>query len=347
MRAEIRNRYSKCSSVCLIFFLLLATSCQQPIEQKKIPFKHVIESEQKPWTHLNFNDSDDQFAFAIIGDLTGGERAYVFEIAVEQLNLLNPAFVICVGDLIEGNQKSEKELDEQWESFNKRANGLNMPFFYVGGNHDLNDQEQKEEWKERYGPSYYHFYYKNNLFLILDTEDNSPERQLEINRLREDAIEVYKAEGLEAFNATPYGKLPEQYAGNIGEVQRDYFIKVLESADSLDHIYIFLHKAPWEAEDPEFLEIENSLKGHEYTVFHGHEHAYDLLIRNGMDYIRMATTGGVQLPEKGPSIDHLVWVTSDTDGPNYVNLLMEGIRNKEFEIPLSIDSIEFSKLKHL
>jgi len=34
--------------------------------------------------------------------LTGGERERIFEIAVAQLALLRPEFIINVGDLIEG-----------------------------------------------------------------------------------------------------------------------------------------------------------------------------------------------------------------------------------------------------
>jgi hypothetical protein len=67
-----------------------------------------------------------------------------------------------------------------------------MPFFFLTGNHDLNTQASKAVWKERFGSerSYYHFVYKNVLFLMPSTEDPtkdpadlhklSPERYREI-----------------------------------------------------------------------------------------------------------------------------------------------------------------------
>src|SRR5262249_16784053 len=60
---------------------------------------------RNPWTNLNLHDQADAFHFAVVSDRTGGHRARVFSMAVEQINLLQPAFVISVGDLIEGYTK--------------------------------------------------------------------------------------------------------------------------------------------------------------------------------------------------------------------------------------------------
>src|ERR1700677_5006356 len=64
----------------------------------------VVE-DKNPWTHLRFNDSADNYHFAIVSDRTGGHRARVFSEAVDRLNLMQPAFVVSVGDLIEGYSK--------------------------------------------------------------------------------------------------------------------------------------------------------------------------------------------------------------------------------------------------
>ena len=60
-----------------------------------------------PWTNLNFNNDSDNFHFAITSDLTGGYREGVFEDAVRKINLVQPEFVITVGDLIEGYTEDE------------------------------------------------------------------------------------------------------------------------------------------------------------------------------------------------------------------------------------------------
>jgi hypothetical protein len=57
----------------------------------------------KPWTSEDFRNDPEDFQFAIIGDRTGGANVQkTFEIAMGQLNLLQPEFVINVGDIIEG-----------------------------------------------------------------------------------------------------------------------------------------------------------------------------------------------------------------------------------------------------
>ena len=56
----------------------------------------------KPYTHLKFQNDPDNFQFAVISDLAGGNRPGVFPAAVDLLNLLQPEFVMSVGDFIEG-----------------------------------------------------------------------------------------------------------------------------------------------------------------------------------------------------------------------------------------------------
>ena len=70
----------------------------------------------------------------MFSDLTGGEREGVFEVAVAQLNMLRPEIIVNVGDLIDGSTERAK-LDEQWDSFDARANRASAPIFYTGGNH--------------------------------------------------------------------------------------------------------------------------------------------------------------------------------------------------------------------
>src|SRR5256885_15408684 len=68
---------------------------------------------RNPVSHLRWKDPQE-FQFAIVSDRTGGHRANVFAQALEKLNLLQPEFVIAVGDLIEGAKK-DKELALQWD----------------------------------------------------------------------------------------------------------------------------------------------------------------------------------------------------------------------------------------
>ena len=135
-------------------------------------FKHDVAAGPAPWKRTNFDAADEKFTFAIFSDLTGGERERIFEVTVAQLNLLRPELIVNVGDLIDGGTNDVADLNQQWDSFDKRASRARAPVFYAGGNHDLTGEVLREVWEERIGPRYYHFIYKNVLFLILDTEDN-------------------------------------------------------------------------------------------------------------------------------------------------------------------------------
>src|SRR5262249_36239038 len=130
----------------------------------------VQQEERNPWTHLRLNNDPSEFHFAVVSDRTGGHREQVFSRAVEQLNLLQPEFVISVGDLIEGYTKDQAKLIAEWKEFQGYVAKLQMPFFYVPGNHDLANGKQEEMWKEKFGRRYYHFVYRDVLFRMLNSD---------------------------------------------------------------------------------------------------------------------------------------------------------------------------------
>ena len=325
-----------------LLLLIGIVSCQTKVDQ---PFQHQVTSESKPWTHQQFDDSNEKFTFAILSDLTGSEREGIFKVAVAQLNLLRPDMIINVGDLIEGGHENLEELNAQWDSFDERADKAKAPVFYVGGNHDLTNDEMWEVWDQRYGKRYYHFVYKNVLFLVLNTEDNTLERMQEIFDARAKAIEMVESEGWGVFPETEYATMPEQKAGNISEEQSAYFQEAIKANPDVLHTFLFMHKAAWKKEGEEnFAAIETALSNQPYTLFNGHVHAYEYEQRYGRDYIRLATTGGVQLPENGRSMDHITLVTVDKSGVDIANVLMAGILDKTGHIPLNGDSLCYEKV---
>lgn len=125
----------------------------------------------KPWTSENFRSDSSNFRFAIIGDRGGGANPNgTFQRTVEQLNWMQPEFVMSVGDYVEGYTSKPEVLKAQWDEFDDIVSKLQMPFFLLRGNHDINTPITRQAWAERRGPDYYHFRYKNTLFIILDTE---------------------------------------------------------------------------------------------------------------------------------------------------------------------------------
>ena len=313
---------------------LIATLLVSTALQASPGFQHEIDSGPRPWTDRNFDAAEDKFTFAVFADLTGGEREGVFDVAVAQLNLLRPEFIVNVGDLIEGDP-DRGEVDRQWADFDARAGKARAPVFYTGGNHDLLGETLQQAWADRLGPPYYHFVYKGVLFLVLDTEDHTPERSREMANLRAEALEVAAAEGWNAFAETEYAQLPENAAGNISAEQSTYFLEVLKRYPDVRHTFLLMHKAPWLREDLDtFTDLEAALGTRPYTVFHGHEHGYVYRQRRGRDYIQLATTGGVFLPENGDAYDQLLLVTVAED-VTIANLKMSGILDKTGRLPVN------------
>src|SRR5262245_46401280 len=110
-RPPKESTVKRCLALVLAGLVMLTalglTGSQQPREPGA--GEVAIESEERnPWTHLRFPDAHT-FHFAVVADRTGGPRAGVFEKAVEQLNRLRPAFVLSVGDLIQGYEEDSEK----------------------------------------------------------------------------------------------------------------------------------------------------------------------------------------------------------------------------------------------
>ncbi|MGI9220468.1 MAG: metallophosphoesterase family protein, partial [Woeseiaceae bacterium] len=149
-------------------------------------------------------------------------------------------------------------------------------------------------------------------------------------------------EGWDAFAQTEYANIPENAAGNISDAQAEYFENIVAANSNVRWTFLFMHKAAWErGDDSGFVRIEAALKEQPYTVFHGHKHAYEHLERLGRDYIRLATTGGVQLPANGRSMDHVTLVTVGSNDVDIANLLLSGVLDKTGHIPADGDDICF------
>ena len=336
---EVNTPFRLLVTVLLIYFGLAGNP---QVWAASPDFQHPIAQEPYPWTDRAFDISPDRFMFAIHADLTGGERDPVFQIAMAQLALLRPEFIISVGDLVEGGVKERDALDRQWDWFDQRARAARAKLFYVGGNHDLTSPLERKVWSERHGSTYYHFRYQDVLFLVLDTEDNPAARVLEIERARSAAVKTYRASGRTAFENTEYARMPERTAGTIGQEQSRYFQSVLTDHTDVRWTFLFLHKPAWRREgDTPFTELETALADRSYTVFNGHVQAYQHERRHGRDYIQLATTGGQQFPDIGWSVDHVTLVTVSGADIDVVNLSLSGIRDATGNIPLDSDGVCF------
>lgn len=258
--------------------------------------------EKNPWTHLKMNAEAEQFQFAVVSDRTGGHRANVFSKAVHQINLMQPTFVMSVGDLIEGYSLKEEVVNKEWDQFDGYVRKFEMPFFYNPGNHDITNKVQAQIWGERYGRRYFHFVYKNALFISLCCEN------------------------------------PPDHVSAIDPEQNEWLKKVVADNKDVRWTFVFLHKPIWTAKDHEkngWAAVERTLAGRKHNVFCGHVHRYQIFERNGTQYYQLATTGGssrLRGVEYG-EFDHFMWITMKKDAPIMAIVPLEGILPANQKLP--------------
>jgi len=320
----------------LLILLLLVSACKEKskvIEEKEVLFVSDVANGPKPWTSENFETTEDDFTFAIISDLNGGEREGVYSTAVSQLNRLDPTFVLSVGDLIDGGTEDSLQLAKEWDSFDQRTSKLNMPFFYLGGNHDLTNPKMRDFWKNRFGPRYYHFLYDDVLFLMMDSEDYEEKRMLEIYHARAEAIKIISGEIEGIYEESEYFGMDERRIGGMSNDQFDYFKTVLEKYPDVKWTFVLMHKPLWMREDEKGLgNLETLLANRPYTVINGHFHSFSHRKRKGRDYTILGTTGGGQDKTDSLSFDHVTLVRMAKE-PIITHLKMEGILDETGSVP--------------
>ncbi len=290
----------------------------------------------KPWTSEDFRNSPDNFQFAIIGDRTGGANVLgTFRLALDQLNLLQPEFVINVGDLIEGYSDQAAELNAEWDQADAMLATLQAPFFRTPGNHDIANAAARQVWRERFGATYYSFVYRNVLFLVLDSENARPapppgmKEKIELfNRLqtedppRAQAMldEFMSDEAVIAALATPV-EFPEEQVAWVRET--------LAGNPGVRWTFVFLHEPAWENPSASFTTIRDLLKGRNHTVVAGHLHYYDYDNIDGVEYITMGPSGASFHHEGPGNVDHIMWVTMTDNGPQMGNIALKGLFDRQ------------------
>ena len=122
-----------------------------------------------------------------------------------------------------------------------------MPFFPVSGNHEMSSEKLIRKWQERVGPLYYHFVYRNVLFLCLDSQDQTP--------------------------------LPaDSHPTGISDAQVQYVQKALADNPNVRWTFVFLHQPLWIkscTKTPSAgTRSQEMLAKRPHTVFAGHTHSY-------------------------------------------------------------------------
>lgn len=118
------------------------------------------------------NTKQEPFTFIQLCDTQLGMGGYdhdikTFEMAVTQINALDPDFVIICGDLV--NDAS----DSTYADFKKIKNKFNMPCYNVSGNHDVGNiptDSTLNFYRKTIGQDYYKFKNKGYTFIVTNTQ---------------------------------------------------------------------------------------------------------------------------------------------------------------------------------
>ncbi len=129
--------------------------------------------------------AEHTFKFVVIGDTRTGIKH--FRKQIDEINLIDPDFVIDVGDMIPGYANEESKIEAMWDEFDKIVSRFKVPLIMVPGNHDIWNLTSRKIYRKRYGKTYFSFSHKGVHFVVLDSEMPDSEGKT-INRISDEQI---------------------------------------------------------------------------------------------------------------------------------------------------------------
>ena len=205
---------------------------------------------------LAYGDPENNFHFSIIGDRTGRAEPGVYESVWSELSLLKPAFVINVGDTIEGGDDTRAQqewlaLRPLWQRYGQ------YPLYFTPGNHDVFSSASEKIYEQQTKrPVQYGFDYERAHFTVLD---NSRTEEL-------------------------------------SESQLDFLRKDLEKNKQKSPKFIFFHKPfwiPYIMFKSGAFPLHQIAKQYGVTgVINGHMHQFMHMTQDGITYMVVGSSGG-------------------------------------------------------
>jgi len=219
------------------------------------------------------------------------------------------AFVISVGDNVEGYTRDAAVVTKMWEEFDSFLRPFDRPFFRVPGNHDLSNPVMQKVYEARYGRPYYYFLYQNVLFLSLSTEDPAGTLPEEVETRLSAGMEAIMKEAVlnpdrvperlvKLDLCNPNAPINPAYepaaAPRISGEQLAYFEEVLARFANVRWTFVFMHRPSWRSpQSAEFARLQKVLDSRNYTVFAGHLHQYKRELIAGHEYYTLGPTAAI------------------------------------------------------
>jgi len=122
----------------------------------------------------------DSFRFVVLGDRTGEAQPGVYERVWKDAAAEGPAFVVSVGDTIQG--LNDETADAEWQQVEKMLSSWKrFPLYLAPGNHDIWSARSEKLFRKHSGHApHYSFDYRQAHFTVLD---NSLSDQLSVAEL--------------------------------------------------------------------------------------------------------------------------------------------------------------------
>lgn len=220
--------------------------------------KPFLEEELSKVTRKGFEG--ESFIFALAGDTRSWLKVFqprTWRRIIGELNVIRPAFVFDVGDLISTGYTSDMDLlAREWREYFEVVSKSEVPILPVVGNHDIWDETSQMVWRRVVGDLWYSFDYGNSHFIVLCSDQARPNH---ISRIGPEQLEWLKAD--------------------------------LEDSWDAEHIFVLLHKPLWRDKRSNWDEVHGLLR--EYSVeavIAGHDHIYSF--DGERDGIRYIVSGG-------------------------------------------------------
>lgn len=225
------------------------------------------------------NVNADYSEFVILGDNRNGYQT--FSQIIDQINAINPVFVIDNGDLVFGGEPNRYRL------FYETVSKLRVPLYTTIGNHDIRENG-RPNYTKLFGPPFYSFNYGNNHFAFLDSSRGWAEKRAipeeQYTWLEND---LKNANGKRIFVIShipptdPRNDLePNKFPEVPGVEETNFFQRLMDNYSlykSKDHGF------PDKAEAERFEALMTKYKVD--TVFLSHIHSYFSFVKNGVRYI--------------------------------------------------------------
>lgn len=258
--------------ICITTLLLLCTLIGGCMKTQTVQFGVIAD--------VQYADKPDAMGRSYRTSLKGLQKA------ADSFNASQLAFVVQLGDLIDGGDKALPELQEALATYNQ----IHAPKYHVLGNHDFSGLARPIVLETLQLPkAYYSFDTNGWRFVVLDTQDYATQGGWPENspNLRQAFEMLDQARAAGAPNA-------QDYNGGVGLQQLVWLDSVLTEADAKDlRVILFMHlplMPPGQAHNAWNADkIVAVLDKHPCVkaCFSGHNHAGDYSIDNGIHYITL------------------------------------------------------------